>query len=300
MRKIRLSAGTLEAILLPEIGGSVARFDIRKADERISIFRPAPKHCRNVLQMGCFPIVPFANRIRGSSFAFRGRTITLSPNMPSEAFALHGQGWLAPWVVRIAEAGRAVLEFEHRPGEWPWHYRAQQSFDLDPGVLEIGLSCRNLSRDDMPCGLGLHPYFPCSPKTVLDAYATGVWTIDEAILPVNRIAPQGRYDLAQTLICGRNLDNGYDEWDGKATLFWPEHNMRAGIQAQTTRLQIYAPAEGHVVVVEPVTNANAALNAAESAWPSLGINVLKPSEEMQVTVRFEVHAPDLVPSDGNS
>ncbi len=204
---------------------------------------------------------------------------------------------VAPWRVIHVEPRRAVLAFEHRPGEWPWHYRAEQSFALSGHALEISLSCQNLSQGDMPCGLGLHPYFPCSPTTILNAATTGVWTIDDSVLPVSRIAPQGRYDLALTHICGRGLDNGYDGWNGSAEILWPEHQTRVRIDAPASRLQIYAPAAKNIVVVEPVTNANAALNAQEESWPALGIQVLRPLEEARFTVQFEVHAPKLRPGD---
>ena len=291
MPHIELRAGNLELVLSPEVGGSIARFDFRNGGQAIPIFRPAPAHSRNVLEAGCFPVVPFANRVRGGAFHFRGRTVTLRPNMAGEQLPLHGQGWLANWQLGSATAASADLLFEHKAGEWPWTYEARQQISIDPGALEITLSCRNLSEDDMPCGLGHHPYFPCSPTTVLHAETGGVWTIDSEILPVAKVKPDGRYDLRHAQICGRGLDNGYDGWTGRADLTWPEHALSAAILAPTPLLQIYAPAQGGLVVIEPVTNANAALNAPENEWASCGLRILKQYEECSLTVRFELRAP---------
>src|SRR5690349_4888172 len=112
-------------MLAPEIGGSVARFDAVQRGGLFPLFRPASPGSHSVLDMACFPVVPFANRIRGGAFRFRGRTITLTPNMKGERLPLHGQGWLHPWRVARTNASKAELVYEHAAGEWPWHYEAE-------------------------------------------------------------------------------------------------------------------------------------------------------------------------------
>ncbi len=277
----------MRVLLAPEIGGSIARFDMLSEGRQIPLFRPADVGANSVLQMACFPVVPFANRIRNGAFQFRGRTITLKPNMKGERLPLHGQGWLHPWRVKQANDSAAELVFEHAAGEWPWAYQAHQLISLDDGALEIRLTCRNVSAEDMPCGLGLHPYFPCSATTVLNAAVENVWTIDADILPVSRERATGRYDLRERRICGANLDNGFEEWSGRADIKWPDAGAAMTILSAASRLQIFSPAQGGIFVVEPVTNANAALNAAEADWPALGLVILKTGEETSLTARFE-------------
>jgi aldose 1-epimerase len=41
-------------------------------------------------------------------------------------------------------------------------------------------------------------------------------------------------------------------------------------------------------VAEPVTHANAALNAPEAEWPELGMHVLEPGAEMRLDMRLDV------------
>jgi aldose 1-epimerase len=285
---VQLNNGRLRVMLAPEIGGSVARFDILSRDQTLPLFRPAKPGADSVLDMGCFPVVPFANRIRGGAFAFRGRTITMQPNIKGERLPLHGQGWLHPWTVQRADACTAELAHEHAAGEWPWHYEAHQLFCLDDTGLEIRLSCRNLSAEDMPCGLALHPYFPCTATTVLDAPVHGVWTIDADVLPVSREPAIERYDLRDRRICGAGLDNGFEGWSGRADITWPDTGAAMTIVSPAPRLQIFSPPSGGIFVVEPATNANAALNAAEADWPELGLVILKPGEATSLTARFEV------------
>ncbi len=50
----------------------------------------------------------------------------------------------------------------------------------------------------MPCGLGQHPYFDCGPQTRIDTHVDCAWTIDANVLPVAKVAPEGRYDLQES------------------------------------------------------------------------------------------------------
>jgi aldose 1-epimerase len=52
--------------------------------------------------------------------------------------------------------------------------------------------------------------------------------------------------------------------------------------------QLYSPAGGGLFVAEPVSHANAALNAPEEDWAELGLRVLEPGEEMSLTMRIDV------------
>ncbi|HYC66575.1 MAG TPA: hypothetical protein VEA98_00005, partial [Brevundimonas sp.] len=54
--------------------------------------------------------------------------------------------------------------------------------------------------------------------------------------------------------------------------------------------QLYSPAGGGIFVAEPVTHANAALNAPEAEWAELGMQVLEPGEEMRLDMRIDVRA----------
>jgi aldose 1-epimerase len=236
-------------------------------------------------------LVPFSNRIRGGSFVCDGRTITLAPNMAGDPLPLHGQGWRAAWEVAGADHDRATLTYHHPAGEWPWEYEATQHITLDETGLSLELTCRNLSPDRMPCGLAFHPYYPCNADTVLDTAVASVWTIDAAVLPVENVPAIGRYDLRDRRICGQALDNGFDGWSGTATIRWPGEDAALRLSSPDAgRFQVYSPAAGGLFVAEPVQAANAALNAPQSKWPSLGIALLDQGEARTLHARFDVIA----------
>jgi aldose 1-epimerase len=286
---VRLAEGPLELRISPEMGGSVAGFDWIGAPERSEILRSMKTGACSITDAASFPLVPFVNRVRGGKFEFRGREIRLQPNMPGDPSPLHGQGWLARWEVEARDERTAELAFEHEPGEWPWAYEARQSFALDEGGLSLALSCRNLSGEPMPCGLGQHPYFPCTPETVIETKVSHAWTIDEHVLPVEKVPAEGRYDLSKRNICGQDLDHGFAGWGGTARIRasdMPFEIILSSLQARF--FQLYSPPEGGLFVAEPVSHANAAMNAPEAEWEELGFRVLDPGEEMVLDMRLDV------------
>lgn len=289
-----LSAGKLELTLSPSIGGSISALEWIEGDRRFPVLRKCNSCHENVLEAASFPLVPYVNRIRGGRFTFRGREVALAPNMAGDPSPLHGQGWLAPWQVESAAADETLLSFHYRPGEWPWEYRAEQRFELDEAGLALRLACRNLSDEPMPCGLGQHPYFNCGPETRIDTRVTHVWTIDEHVLPVEKIAAAGRFDLADRAVCGQDLDHGFGGWGGSTRMTDPGWPFVLELRSPDARFfQLYSPASGGIFVAEPVTHANAALNAPEDEWEELGMKVLDPGEEMSLDMRLEVQASGL-------
>ncbi|MGI8706402.1 MAG: aldose 1-epimerase [Sphingomicrobium sp.] len=288
-RPLKLRAGSLELELSPSIGGAISNFAWAAGELRTPILRQSHSPLEKVLDAAGFPLVPFVNRIRGGCFTFQGRQIRLSPNMAGDPCPLHGQGWVNPWRTESASEAEAVLVFSHESGEWPWAYEARHTFRLVGDTLCLRLSCRNTSDEPMPCGLGFHPYFPCGPDTVIQTSVQNVWTIDDDVLPVDRIPATGRYDIGDAAACGRDLDNGYDGWSGRALLTdpgWPFEIVLSSPQARF--FQLYSPKQGGVFVAEPVTHANAALNAPQQDWASLGIRVLQPGEKIALDARLEI------------
>lgn len=286
---LNLSSNSLELQLSPSIGGVISHFAYRGQSGETPILRKCHSPLENVLDAPCFPLVPYVNRIRGGSFAFRGRTVSIRPNMVGDPSPLHGDGWLSAWDAERADNASATLLYRHEPAEWPWAYEARQEFRLDGGALDVGLTCRNLSNEDMPCGLGQHPYFPCTSATRLGTQASHAWTIDEKVLPVEKVPATGRYDLSDRLICGQDLDNGWGGWSGCALISDPSWPFEVELSSPQARFfQVYSPSSGRIFVAEPVSHANAALNAPEAEWQELGLRVLGPGEEMRLDMRIEV------------
>jgi len=286
---LTLTSGRLRLTLNHSIGGAISALEWGDEGGSHPILRKCHSPLEKVLDASCFPLVPYVNRIRDGRFTFRAREVRLQPNMAGDPSPLHGQGWLNPWTVEKSDKTSAVLTYRHEPGEWPWAYEARQEFSLDEQELSARLTCRNTSADPMPCGLGFHPYFPCGAQTWIDARVECVWTIDAKVLPVEKLPAEGRYDLRDRSVCGQHLDNGFGGWGGEARMGDPDWPYELHLSSPEAKFfQLYSPPEGGIFVAEPVTQANAALNAPETEWPELGMNVLDPGESMGLDMRLEV------------
>jgi aldose 1-epimerase len=286
---LRLAAGPLELLLAPLVGGTIARFDYLADSGKLSVFRGSEGVPETALAAGSFPLVPYCNRIRGGRFSFRGREIVIPRNLQQDASPLHGHGWQAPWTVEDVSGRDALLAFNHKRGDWPWDYEARQRFELDSEGLTLTLTCRNVDDSPMPCGLGQHPYFHCTADTILDTVVTHAWTIDEDVLPVEKVPAQGRYDLRRRRVCGQGLDNGFGGWGQTCRISDPAWPFAVSFSSSDAEFfQLYSPPEGDIFVAEPVTHANAAMNEPEERWSELGLRVLEPGEEMRLAVRFDI------------
>jgi aldose 1-epimerase len=288
---IHLSAGHLSLAISPSVGGSISTFTWADGANEWPILHNRNNGTENVLGMASFPLVPFVNRVRGGGFMFRGRDVRLQPNMAGDPSPIHGQGWLAPWTVESSDAHAAILSYRHEAGEWPWSYEARQQLNLDEQGLSYAITCRNLSDDPMPCGLGIHPYFPCGPQTRLDTEVEQVWTIDEHVLPVEKVPAEGRFSLRDRLICGQDLDHGFGGWGGRARVSDPGWPFATEFSSPGAKFfQVYSPPSGGFFAAEPVSHANTAMNAPEQDWAELGFEVLEPGAEMRLDVRIDVTA----------
>lgn len=147
-----------EATVRPEVGGSVASFGWRAGKP---ILMPVVASNARADGGGCFPLVPFSNRIRDRRFRWDGKTHLLEPNVPDGRRVVHGFGWRAAWQVVERDEDRVVLEHGHDGGlGWSWRYQCLQTIELFDEGLRLDLRVTNLSGSDMPLGLGFHPFFP--------------------------------------------------------------------------------------------------------------------------------------------
>ena len=133
------------------------------------------------------------------------------------------------------------------------------------------------------------PTSPARSATRLDTQVTDAWTVDDKVLPVDKVSAEGRYDLHDRLVCGQELDNGFGGWGGEARMSDPDWPYELRLSSPDAHFfQLYSPPIGGIFVAEPVTHANAALNAPEEQWPELGMRVLEPGEAMSLTMRLNV------------
>ncbi len=265
MTLLTLTAGDWRATVAPEQGGAILSLDWRGHP----VFRPTPEGARDMLETACFPLVPYANRIADARFGFEGRDVRLAALERFAPHALHGDGWLNPWVVETASEDGVVMSLQW-PGDvdpdgtgWPWPWLARQTVRLSEDGLEIVLSVTNTGDAVMPAGLGLHPYFHKSADSRLSLSATGIWLTDAREIPERLATPDAVVDWSGGLALAEApfVDHAYAGWDGVAVMEGGGRRvvMRGGAGAEWA--QVYAPVGADFFCVEPVMHRPDVLNA---------------------------------------
>ena len=275
--KLEANGWTLE--LLPALGGAIGALRHEGRD----VLRPVLQGTADVLSTGCFPLVPYANRIAHGRFVFEGRTHQLPLNFGEHPHSLHGLGWQAAWTVAGTGADHATLTHAHDGGAgWPWPYRAEQRFTLAPGAARVELSITNTGDVPMPAGLGLHPYFPCDAEPHLAFSAERVWLADDTMLPTEpaTAAHFGDWSMGAPAAGATLIDNAYQGWDGAAGIEqgWGGFAMRC---EGADVLHIYRPPRVGFFCAEPVGHLPDAVNRG-------GMETLAPGETRTLAMTLSV------------
>lgn len=278
--------------VVPDLGGGLAWFrsHVGCANATWSWFRePLAGHANGVLELACFPLAPFSNRIADAQFNFADQRVTLEPNFPPEPHAIHGVAWQSTWQILSQSPAEITLGLDWRGNHWPWNFDAQITYQLD----EQGLCCtlRLINRDTctMPSGLGWHPYFDRTRGVTLQAPARGIVLNDDRMLPS---AVDWQAPVLDIVSNGKplpiGLDNELVDWDGIAIIQWPELKRGLKILSEpcTNWAVLFTPSDEEYFCFEPVTHLTNAHNACLSGLPCADLVELAPGEMHQLSVHF--------------
>jgi len=296
-----LRSGSLAATLAPAAGGRITRLSSGTAGgETIDWLVPLADAVRGAgfestqwPKAGCYPLVPFSNRIRDGRLAGPQGRVQL-PLHPGERHALHGAAQQRPWRLEQHAADRATMSYVHAPGDhgWPWAFRAEQAVALDAAGLSLELRISNEGRESMPSGCGFHPYFPARFAHGLQFDARSVWPADAEFLASAPVptAPADDYASVRALPdveCTRY----YGEWNGQARMAaadGPAIELLASAALQ--HLVLHRPGPGAYFCLEPVSHVADAANLA-AARADTGWRLLAPGEAMECRLRLTVSTP---------
>jgi aldose 1-epimerase len=119
---VTISDGISESAIVPDLGAGLAWYDLVVGGKSAPIFRP----CRNPyeahpLDLALNLLVPWSNRISNGGFTFEGVFHRLEPNLPGEAFPIHGNAFSSPWMVESRNSSRATLTLDSS-GPGPFRY----------------------------------------------------------------------------------------------------------------------------------------------------------------------------------
>ena len=247
-----LEGGGWAASLLPDAGGAVASLAFRGRDA----LAPLPLGADpNSSFRGAFVMAPWANRLDRGLLPVAGIEHRLPINRREDDTAIHGLARDRPWAVQHAAPSRAVLAQEFDGGDLglPWRYSARLELCLDEtagAVVALGLT--NRAPLPFPFGIGWHPFFLRPPGTRLRFRAAALFARDARCLPV---AEQPTTGVDGDEAAYEGLDTHFAGWDGVAEIARPDLRLlMTASGAWAGNLQVFAPAGGDVLCVEPVSH----------------------------------------------
>lgn len=296
MDTIRIHDGQAEAVIVPGLGGGLARYDWRGPRGPIPVFRPCEDLSRaNPFSLACNLLVPWSNRISRGGFSYGGEFHRLDPNLPGEPFPIHGNGFQEAWAVEEHEVASARLSLSS-DGPGPFRYEAAVDYKLQGGGLAIRLTVRNRRDIPLPYGLGLHPWFPRSRSTMLQAAADVLWLEDERYLPAGSTFPSARtgWDFSNfNTLPDEWINNGFTGWNGQARILWKDRSLQLDIEADPplSTYLVYSPSgSADFFCFEPVTHPVDAHHLPGGPIKN-GLVELAPGEEFSVFTCFRPTAP---------
>ncbi len=148
--------------------------------------------------------------------------------------------WTTP---DVGDASKVIVHYVDRSStgdafaaprvfDQPAGYAAIDRVALSANGLQLTLAVTNEGDRPLPFGLGWHPYFPLTPQTTLEARSRFYWTEVDSWLPGERAAIPPDLDFARPRKLPRRwVNNGFEGWDGRARIAWPERSVMVDMTA---------------------------------------------------------------------
>ena len=267
---ITLTNGGCRADIHPALGGRLGQLDLGDGP----LLR-GPAEGLGWIQWGCYPLLPWSNRLPGGHLRYRGIDADLPPNNTDRS-PIHGLAAAIPWRVVDAGEDRVDLSVDVRGG--PYDVRGSLSYDLEPGILHLRLAVTNLGAAVVPAGIGIHPWFRRGPIRVpADARWPG-----EPIPTGPPVPVSGDHDLRSATVAAP-MDACFTALTGScagvpgARLCW---------DGPVTHVVVYT-GEPDWVCVEPVTMVNNGIAMADRGAAGHGVQEMASGASIEVRYRFE-------------
>ena len=253
---LTLESGPARLVVAPERGGRIMALSVDGLD--LLVTPDVDDH-----NFGCFPMAPWAGRIRHGSFDFEGQRYQLPLNNPPHA--IHGTARDHPW----SEDGEGVISALLEP-PWPFGGRVVQRFSLAPDALHLTMEV-HAADGPMPASCGWHPWWrrqaQRGDQLAVDLHARAMYRRDGDGIPNGELVPPGPHPWDD---CFTRLG------EPPAVLQWPG--------AATVTLETSCPCvvvfdqPEHAICVEPQSHPPDAFN--------LGPAVARPGEPLVATATW--------------
>ncbi len=260
-------------------------------------------------------LLPFPNRIRGGRYQWKGKDYQLPLNDPACKNAIHGFACYRPWRVQASGSAddgvwlsgvfQGSLDAPECRALWPSDYLVEATYRLRDRVLALEVSVTNTGAEELPFGIGFHPYFAApvdEARITLAADPKHItrWVLQECLPTGERVPLDGQHLLlaepeAGGTLAGLRWDDAFrlEADKGKD----PEWIVRlqepsTGLLLQTRSSHdfrdwvVFTPPHRQAVCLEPYTCITDAINL-HAHGVDAGLKVLAPGERWSGWVQWE-------------
>jgi aldose 1-epimerase len=283
---LSLTSGASSLVVAPECGAGLVGWMIGRTPMLRRALRQATvgsdRHA-----LGCFPLLPYGNRIGSGRFRWFGVDYTLQRNFGDSPHSIHGVGWQRAWAVEAWNSRSMTLRLDHVPGpSWPFAFTAEVRYDLSDAALTITIQMTNRHATAAPAGIGVHPFFPKSDDPWLRFKASGAWVNGADALPIRHGPPQLEWlhDEPRRVRDSR-LDNCFTGWDGRAEILAGPASLRIEASPAFRHLQVFTPSWTDFFCIEPVSHMPNAINLADAPTEQ-AMDILEPGDTLTGIIRF--------------
>jgi aldose 1-epimerase len=226
-------------------------------------------------------LVPWPNRVAGAIWSHAGMRQQLEVTEPARGNAIHGLVRRETWTIADRDPASVTLAVEIGEQQgWPFPFRTTVGYALADGGLTVTHTVYNAGNEEMPFGVGTHPY-PRPGGTdvddcVLTLAAGTVLPVDpETMVPTGK--PQSLEDTDLDFRDGRplrevELDTAFggclpgDDGLVRHSVTHPGGGVEVWAEACFGWVQVFTPGEfpgkgARAVAIEPMTCPPDALNS---------------------------------------
>lgn len=292
----------IEVKVCPRVGAGIFSMRYCLGNEWVDVMRPTPFEAvesKSAGQFACFNMIPYSNRIENAVLKFRGKAYNLQKNTP-EGHSIHGDVRFRPWKVLYKSAERIAMGFDSRDFNdiaWPFPFYAEIEYALAGSKLTIRLMLKNTGAEEMPGGMGIHPYFMRKLTQQDDAVflqmpAKGVYPGDTPIPTGPWTEIPRELDFSHERQLGlEHIDKCYRALHAPVIIKWPGSGVTLTMEADEIfkHVILYSPKDNHeFFAVEPVTNCNNGFNMAEEGIEDTGTIYMQPGDVITGSIAISI------------
>lgn len=214
-------------------------------------------------------LYPFPNRLKSGKYSWLGKEYQFPLNDAERNNALHGFGMERPLTITHTELTddkaivRMTSDYDGSLDYYPWPFRIELSYHLyAPDIFWFEVAVENKATNDIPMGLGWHPYFHLAEKAEnceLRLPPAEMVGVDAQMIPTGKRYTHDEFEYAKR-IGSTVLDNCFElaetHLEVSASLRGPSGGIRYWQETGPKKfnyLQVFTPPYGTSVALEPMT-----------------------------------------------